>query len=115
MRKLIDMKILVRVLVVCTILSLPMSFGCSKYQVMKRQESQRRNEMDKEKERRELESQAAYEQALERHYAMQTKETRKAMRSNMKKSNALKENKKPNFLKRWFTPKRKKKPVQREG
>lgn len=109
------MKILVRVLLVCMVLTLPVSMGCSKYTVMKRQEAQRRKEMDKEKEQRELEAQAAYEQAVERHYAMQTKETRKAMRENMKKSNALRENKRPNFLVRWFTPKQKRVTPRRGG
>lgn len=109
------MKILFRVLLICTLLTLPLSFGCSKYQVMKRQESQRRKAMDKEKTQRELEAQAAYEQAVERQYAMQTKETRKLMRENMKKSNALRENKKPNFLKRWFTPKQKRVTPRRGG
>ncbi len=115
MRKSCDMKSTVRMLLLCTVLLLPMSFGCSKYAVMKRQETQRRKEMAKEKERRDLEAQAAYEEALERHYAMQTKETRKAMRANMKKSNALRENKKPNFLKRWFTPKKRKVAPRRDG
>jgi uncharacterized protein HemX len=78
------MKSTARMLFLCLVLILPMSLGCSKYAVMKRQETQRRKEMVKEKERRELESQAAYEQAIERQYAMQTKETRKSMRQNMK-------------------------------
>lgn len=108
------MKTISRILLLALFLSLPLSYGCSKYQVMKRQEKQRRKELAKEQERRDLEAQAAYEEALERHYAMQTKETRKAMRQNMKKSIALKENKKPNFLQRWFTPKQKKKPPRRE-
>lgn len=113
MRKYFDMKSSVRILLLCLVLLLPMGVGCSKYAVMKRQETQRRKEMAKEKERRDMEGQAAYEEALERHYAMQTKDTRKAMRQNMKKSNAIRENKKPNFLKRWFTPKKKKvKPVR---
>jgi hypothetical protein len=103
------------ILILSILLSLPMSFGCSKYAVQKRQEKQRRKELAKEQERRDLEAQAAYEEALERHYAIQTKETRKVMRQNMKKSIAIKENKKPNFLQRWFTPKQKKKPPRREG
>jgi hypothetical protein len=107
------MKSTARMLFLCLVLILPMSLGCSKYAVMKRQETQRRKEMVKEKERRELESQAAYEQAIERQYAMQTKETRKSMRQNMKKSTALRENKKPNFLKRWFTPKQKRAKTRR--
>lgn len=109
------MKIIVRLLLFSFLLTLPFSFGCSKYQMMKREENQRRKEMAKEKERRDLEAQAKYEGALERFYSMQTKETRKSMRQNMKKSQALKNNKKPSFLKRWFTPKQKKKPPKRDG
>jgi hypothetical protein len=109
------MKFIVRLLLISFLLTVPLSYGCSKYQVMRRQENQRRKEMVKEKERRDLEDQAAYEQAMERHYSLQTKETRKAMRINMKKSIALKENKKPCFLIRWFTPKQKKKPPRNNG
>ncbi len=104
-----------RILILAVLLSLPLTYGCSKYQISKRQEKQRRKELAKEQERRDLEAQAAYEEALERHYAMQTKQTRKAMKQNMKKSIAHKENKKPNFLQRWFAPKQKKKPPRREG
>lgn len=109
------MKIVTRILLLAMFLSLPATYGCSRFYVQKQQEKKRRKELVKEQERRDLEAQAAYEEALERHYAMQTKETRKSMRSNMKKSIALKENKKPNFLQRWFTPKQKKKPPRREG
>ena len=110
------MKYIIKIVAVCVLVSVGGTFtSCSKYAQQKRQEKQRRKDLAKEQERRDLEAQQAYEEALERHYAMQTKETRKSMRKNMKKSIALKENKKPNFLQRWFTPKHKKRPPRREG
>ena len=105
---------MVRIMVMGLLLVSPVLVSCSKYQMDKRAEAQRRREFEKEKERRELEAQAAYEQAVERQYAMQTPETRKAMRENMKKSNALREHKRPNFLQRWFTPKHQKRPPRRQ-
>jgi hypothetical protein len=108
------MKVIVRLLILSIFLSLPLSYGCSKFAIAKRQENKRRKELVKQKQQEDLEAQAAYEAALDRHYDMQTKETRKAMRQNMKKSLAYKENKKPFFLVRWFTPKaRKAKPKQK--
>ena len=114
LRKLNVMKIILRILLLSFLLSTPVLVSCSRYQMDKRAEAQRRKEFEKEKQRRELEAQAAYEQAVERNYAMQTPETRKAMRDNMKKSNALREHKKPNFLQRWFTPKHQKRAPRRQ-
>jgi hypothetical protein len=110
------MRYFIKIVVLCFLFTVGGTFtSCSKYAQQKRAEKQRRNDLAKEQERRDLEAQQAYEEALERHYAMQTKETRKSMRKNMKKMVALKENKKTNFLQRWFTPKRKKRPPRREG
>jgi len=109
------MRIIQRFLLISLLLTIPFNYGCSRYAVMKRQEEKRRKELAKEQERRELEAQAAYEEAVQRHYDMQTKETRKEMKQNMKKSIAWKENKKPFFLIRWFTPKHKKKPPRTQG
>lgn len=102
-------------MLICCVLAAPVNMSCSKYSMMKREEKQRRKQQAKDQEQKELEAQAAYEQAVERHYAMQTKSTKKAMRQNMKKSIALKENKKPSFLKRWFTPKQKRTKPNRRG
>jgi hypothetical protein len=109
------MKWLSRIMIVFVLLTIPLSYGCSKHAVAVRKEKQRRKELSKKQVERELEAQAAYETAVERHYNLQTKETQKAMRQTMKKSNALKENKKPSFLKRWFAPKTKKKKHRPRG
>jgi hypothetical protein len=103
------MKIIVRLMLVSFLLTLPVTYGCSRFAIAKRQENKRRKELVKQNKEKELEAQAAYEEALERYYKMQDPKTRKEMRQNMKKSLAWKENKKPCFLVRWFTPKQRKK------
>jgi hypothetical protein len=109
------MRIIVRLLLAVFLLTLPMTYGCSRFAIAKRQEEKRRKELVKQNKEKELEAQAAYEAALQRHYDMQSKETRKSMRKNMKKSQTWKENKKECFLKRWFTPKHKKRHPKEEG
>ena len=88
-------------------LTVPMN-GCSKFSRMKRQENQRRKDLEKEKAQREKESQQAYEDAIKRHYEMQDKETQKMMKKTARKSARVNENRREFFLKRWFTPKQKK-------
>jgi tRNA(Glu) U13 pseudouridine synthase TruD len=101
------MKLIVRLLLATFLLTLPFTFGCSRFAIAKRQEEKRRKELARMNKEKALESQLAYEEAVQRHYDMQDKKTRKEMRRNMKKSLAWKENKKPFFLVRWFTPKSK--------
>jgi hypothetical protein len=101
------MKIIIRLLLISILLTLPYMYGCSKFAIAKRQEEKRRRELVKTNREKELQAQKEYEDAVQRQYDMQDKATRKSMRKNMKKSMAWKQNKKPCFLIRWFTPKQK--------
>jgi hypothetical protein len=82
--------------------------SCSKFQQSKRQEAQRRKLFEKDKKKRDKEAEQAYQDALNKHYAMQDQGTKKMMKQTAKKSQLAGEHKKENFLKRWFSPKQKK-------
>ncbi|HNW70936.1 MAG TPA: hypothetical protein PKI01_11070 [Bacteroidales bacterium] len=82
--------------------------SCSKFQQSKRQEAQRRKQFEKDKIQKEKEAEQAYEDAINRHYAMQDKSTQKMMKQTAKKSQDNREHKKDGFFKRLFTPKQKK-------
>lgn len=105
------------VVILCIALFFSLSLGsCSKFSQMKRQENQRRKKLEKENERKEKEAQKAYEAAIKRHYAIQDASTQKMMKQTARKSYNASHNKKECFLKRWFTPKhRKKKSNRQEG
>jgi uncharacterized protein HemX len=91
------------------VLALNISFeSCSKFQQSKRQETQRRKQFEKDKKKKDKEAEQAYQDALNRHYAMQDQGTKKMMRQTARKSQQLGEHKKECFIKRWFTPKQKK-------
>ncbi len=91
------------------------SESCSKFQQSKRQEAQRRKQFEKEKEQRDKEAEQAYEDAINRHYAIQDKNTKKMMKQTAKKSEMNREHKKDGFFKRLFTPKQKKTKSKRIG
>lgn len=87
--------------------------SCSKFQQSKHQEAQRRKKLEKDKIQKEKEAEKAYEEAINRHYAIQDNNTKKMMRQTAKKSQDKRENKKDGFFKRLFTPKQKKGKTQR--
>ncbi len=89
--------------------------GCSKFQQSKHQENVRRRQFEKDKKQKDKEAQQAYKDAIERHYQMQDGNTKKMMRQTARKSEIAREHKKPNFLQRWFTPKKKKGKSQRNA
>jgi len=89
--------------------------SCSKFQQSKRQEAQRRKQFEKEKQQREKEAEQAYEDAINRHYAIQDKGTQKMMKQTAKKSQDNREHKKDGFFKRLFAKKQKKGKTQRIG
>jgi hypothetical protein len=103
------MRLLKKLILIIFVLTLSVSFeSCSKFQQSKRQEAQRRKQFEKDKKKRDKEAEQAYQDALNRHYAIQDQGTKKMMRQTAKKSQQLGEHKKENFLKRWFSPKQKK-------
>ncbi|MEI6123677.1 MAG: hypothetical protein WCQ95_08615 [Bacteroidota bacterium] len=89
--------------------------GCSKFQQSKHQENARRKQFERDKKQKDKEAARAYKDAINRHYSMQDRNTQKMMRETAKKSQLAKDHKKPNFLKRWFTPKQKKGKSQRNA
>jgi hypothetical protein len=103
------MRFLKKLILIIFVLTLTLSFhSCSKFQQSKRQETQRRKQFEKDKKKKEEEAEKAYQDAINRHYAMQDQGTKKMMRQTAKKSQQVGEHKKDNFLKRWFSPKQKK-------
>jgi hypothetical protein len=103
------MRFLTKLILLILITTLSTSFeSCSKFQQSKRQEAQRRKQFEKEKKKRDKEAEQAYQDALNRHYAMQDQGTKKMMKQTARKSQQVGEHKKENFLKRWFSPKQKK-------
>jgi hypothetical protein len=103
------MRFLKKLILFIFVITLSLSIeSCSKFQQSKRQETLRRKQFEKEKEKRDKEAEQAYQDALNRHYAMQDQGTKKMMRQTAKKSQHASEHKKDNFLKRWFSPKQKK-------
>jgi hypothetical protein len=103
------MRLLKKLILIIFVLTLSISFeSCSKFQQSKRQEVQRRKQFEKDKKRRDKEAEQAYQDAINRHYAIQDQGTKKMMRQTAKKSQQVGEHKKEFFLKRWFSPKQKK-------
>jgi len=103
------MRFLRNIILVIMVLTIALSgSGCSSFQQAKRQEAQRRKQFEKEKEQRDKEAEAAYEEAIQRHYAIQDRATKKMMKQTAKKSQMNREHKKEGFFKRLFTPKQKK-------
>ncbi|HOV11437.1 MAG TPA: hypothetical protein PLL90_06710, partial [Bacteroidales bacterium] len=98
-----------KIFLIMIVLTLTVSgHSCSSFQQAKRQEAQRRKQFEKEKEQRDKEAEAAYEEAIQRHYAIQDKATKKMMKQTAKKSQMNREHKKDGFFKRLFTPRQKK-------
>ncbi len=81
--------------------------GCSKFAQSKSQEHARRKQFERDKKKKDQAAQQAYEDAIRRNYGMQTKSTQRMMKQTARTSFAAKNNKKPNFLQRWFAPKQK--------
>lgn len=103
------MKFIRNIILVLLAFSLTISTeSCSKFQQSKRQEAQRRKKTEKEKIQKEKEAEKAYEDAINRHYAIQGKTTQKMMKQTANKSQDVRENKKDGGLKKLFTPKQKK-------
>lgn len=67
-----------------------------------RQLKKREQQLEKQEEAKKKAGEEAMEKGRKRHMNIQSKETRKRMKANKKKSKRLKENKKPFFLWRWF-------------
>jgi F0F1-type ATP synthase membrane subunit b/b' len=67
--------------------------------------SQRQHQVEKQREDNEKEAHNLYEEGKEKHLQHQTKSTRKRMQEMKNKSETTRYNKKPCFLKRWFTRK----------
>ncbi len=91
--------------------------GCNPIKKQYRAENKRKKEFEKEKAKREKEAEEAFDMAMKRHYKMQTKETRKAMKKGKREAERYKENrvKKEFFIKRWFTSrKRRNKEIKNE-
>ena len=102
------MRFLKKLILIIFVFTLILSFnGCSKFQQSKRQEIARRKQLEKDKKKKEQEAEKAYQDAINRHYAMQDEGTKKMMRQTARKSQQVKEHKKENFLQRWFSPKQK--------
>jgi len=103
------MRFLRNIILVIMVFTIALSgSGCSSFQQAKRQEAQRRKQFEKEKEQRDKEAEAAYEDAIQRHYAIQDRATKKMMKQTAKKSQMNREHKKEGFFKRLFTPRQKK-------
>ncbi|HRS54664.1 MAG TPA: hypothetical protein P5250_08150, partial [Bacteroidales bacterium] len=85
--------------------------GCNSLKKQEREEMKRREELDKIKEQRIREDEKAYEEALKRHYQMQSKSTKKAMKKAQKEAKRYNNNivKKDFFIKRWLSKQQKKK------
>lgn len=64
-------------------------------------------EMARQQRQKDKEATKAYQEAVKRHAAGQTRKTRREMKKNFKKSERHRTGKKEFFLKRWFTPKHK--------
>jgi hypothetical protein len=103
------MRLLKKIFLIIFVLSLSVPIeSCSKFQQSKRQEAQRRKQFEKDKKKRDKEAEQAYQDAINRHYAIQDEGTKKMMRQTARKSQQVGEHKKEFFLKRWFSPKQKK-------
>jgi hypothetical protein len=103
------MRLLKKIILIIFVLSLSVQLeSCSKFQQSKRQEAQRRKQFEKDKKKRDKEAEQAYQDAINRHYAIQDEGTKKMMRQTARKSQKVGEHKKEFFLKRWFSPKQKK-------
>jgi hypothetical protein len=93
-------KLLKRILLI-TILILPLaSFA---------QDSKKERQIERMKEYRERETFKAYKKAVKRQWKIQSPETRKKMRADLRKAKKYNYHRKDFFLKRWFTRKGRKK------
>ena len=73
--------------------------------------SKQEKKIERMKEKRMEEDLKLYQKAIKRHQKIQSKDTRKRMKKDRKQAFRHNDNKREFFLKRWFTPKQKKKPA----
>lgn len=90
--------------------------SCTPYQRDVRKEKQRRKELVKLQEDRQNEAEKLYEEAMKKHYAMQTKKTKRMMKSTASKSRISSGEKKEPLYNRLFKRKKiRKLEKEREG
>lgn len=63
----------------------------------------RQEQLDKQEEVKKREGEKAHQEGIEQHMRIQTKETRKRMKKNKRKSKRVNDNRNEFFLKRWFS------------
>ena len=89
-----------RSIIILMLLVIPLFYSCRTNSA-----SQRQHQVEKQREDKEKEAHNLYEEGKEKHLKLQTKTTRKRMDEMKNKSETTRYNKKPCFLKRWFTRK----------
>ena len=67
----------------------------------------RQKKLERQKEDKDAETLKKYQKAIKRHFKIQSKNTKKDMKSTLKKSQALSSTKKKFFMFRWFEGKKK--------
>jgi len=78
------------------------------------QDSKKEREIERMKEYREREAFKAYKKAVKRQWKMQSPETRKRLRQDLRKAKKFNYHRKDFFLKRWFTKRGLKKKVHED-
>ena len=95
-----------RVLLFLLILTIPFGYGCRKWS-SNHKRKQNAREIERNRREKEAEAQAKYEEAIRRQAQIQSPKTRRAMKKQYKRADRYNNHKKEFFLKRWFTPKKK--------
>jgi ABC-type multidrug transport system fused ATPase/permease subunit len=94
-----------RIITFMLILALPFSFGCRKWQNNYKRNRDAR-ELERKQREKEKETLARYEEAIKHQADIQSPKARKAMKQKYKQAYRYNHHKKEFFLKRWFTPKK---------
>jgi ABC-type multidrug transport system fused ATPase/permease subunit len=90
------------------ILTLPVSFGCRKWQIKRKRRHDAR-EIEKKKKEKEKEAMAKYQEAIKHQASIQSPSTKRAMKQRYKQADRHNNHRKEFFLKRWFGGKKRKK------
>ena len=81
------------------------SVGCKSWRYNHKRKRDAK-EIERKERKQQAEAAAKYEKAMKHHASIQTPDTRRKMKRKFKQSDNYTHNKKEFFLKRWFTPKK---------
>ncbi len=84
------------------------TLSCKSWRINRKRKKDAR-EIEKKKRERDAEANAKYEEAIKHQADIQSPKTRRAMKKRYKQADRYNNHKREFFLKRWFTPKHKRK------